>query len=413
MWEDVTIGFSKIIELSSRFARGNKDSRIYPTHGGTYPRTIDIACGMTVVFYDAVERRAWLTDGADALLLLVRTALSSVYARGAGNRSQKIVDQFDLAVSGLSPHAPAADILLCDSVRNIPLYGDKDHPRDLWYLEKLVEEKWELLDEMRSHQTRLRNQGGKDVSLRWPLPRVEGFEFIDMVSCSGPLRPKYAELNMSATWLELPSKLGAVNIIGASLGHLFRPIIDECKKAIEVPSGCDVLFVPNRLLDPKTSNRRGELYSDHVELARDLFWDEPYKSFGSIPCPCTHSNGHGTCGKVVSTLRNDRPKKLKDQRKAGWYDVFEEFPRGAIIIGSEAAARKAEGRPADSSLQLSSQVSTDSGYHSGHHGQGATDSNGNNPLAIRLRKRTASSIVSNYGSRIRCALRGQKPKTDP
>ena len=343
--EGITIGFSKVIEISTRFTKGKKDSGIYRSYDGPYPRMIDIASTMNVALYDMTDRRAWLMNATSTLLLLVRTALSSPYAPGSGQSLRKAVDELNSEVSKLPPDATAKDILLCSGIRKIALYGDDAHPEDVWHLEKLVLEKWNLLDEMRSRQKHILRQTQRgmngELSLRRPKSRIEGFDFIDMISCAGPLHLKHDDSSTSTQWSEINTKFNAISIMGCNFGQLLRPVVGECKKVAEVPPGRDIVVAPNNLLDPRWSTTGGWTGDiDCVQLSEDLFWNEPYQSFGTIPCPCIEPNVKGTCGKIVTVLRSCRQKMLKDQRQPGGYDVFEQFPKGAVMFGSEAASKK-------------------------------------------------------------------------
>ena len=365
-WEGVTIGFSKIIEVSTKFSVGKRDSRIYPQRSGPYPRMVDIAAGMKVTFYDVPERRAWLTDGASALLLLTRTALSSHYSRGAGKKSREILDQFNEAVASLHSGATAIDILLCRKIRSIPLYGNEDRPQDLWHFESLVLEQWNLLDEMRSRQARVNTSGSSEVGTRSPIStRVEGFQFVDMISCTGPIRPKYAKTQMDEMCRTLLYKHDAVTVLGASFGQLLRPLRQDCKAITEVPSGCDVLIAPNRLLDPRFSSVGGTIHHDCVELVEDVFWAEPHKSFPSEPCPCTEIDQNGHCGKAVTVLEKSRPKGLKGQRDIDFEGLFGKISNGATVFGSDSSVRRAKGHHVECTEQRSTEASGESGHRSG------------------------------------------------
>jgi hypothetical protein len=365
---------------------------------------------MSVVFHDVRERRAWLTDGASALLLLARTALSSTYSRGAGNKSQATLNLFEQAVAGLPADSTAADILLCSDVRSIPLYGDQGNPEDLWTFQSLVLEQWNLLEEIRSRQVLISASYSNGMPMYLPSSlRIEGFQFVDMISCKGPLYPKYAELPLRTKWPELPSKINAVTIFGNSFGQLFQTLECGCKTRLTVPSGCDVLVAQNRLLNPELLGRGGAIDSECIELAEGVFWDEPHKSFPAAACPCTNPSNTGDCGKVVTVMGSSRPKKLKEQRDADTVNVFEKYPNGAIMIGSEASARKARAQRYDSSADLSTQSSRDSGYDSASSPQGSSSSTS----PTRHRQKPLRSFIASSGSHFRRALGIGSSKAKP
>jgi hypothetical protein len=74
--EKVSISGGKIITAGPSFARGNKDSTLVRSSQGPYEYKIYAASRMKVIFYDTVDRRAWLVDGASALLHMTRAQLS-------------------------------------------------------------------------------------------------------------------------------------------------------------------------------------------------------------------------------------------------------------------------------------------------------------------------------------------------
>lgn len=212
-WEGITVGFSKTIELSTKFVRGQRDSRIHFEKKGPYRRMMDIAETINVVIYDASERISWLLNGTSALLLLVRTALTSPFAVGAGDDPERIGRRYELELSKLPGNATAKQILSWKPVYDIPLYEDDEDPANPWRLKQLVLEQWKLIDEMRSHQMRIQTAGYHDLHLHRPHSRVEGFDFFDMISYAGPLRPKYTDVGESLSWPSITSKFNAVTII--------------------------------------------------------------------------------------------------------------------------------------------------------------------------------------------------------
>ena len=64
------MNFGKYIGGSLNVQPGKKDSRLLREAKGPYERLVGTAEGMNVVMYGVQDRRAWLVDGASALLRL-------------------------------------------------------------------------------------------------------------------------------------------------------------------------------------------------------------------------------------------------------------------------------------------------------------------------------------------------------
>lgn len=71
--DKVSISGGKIINAGVTFARGIKDTPLYLKRAMAYEQEIHDAGNVQVVLYDMADKRAWLVDGACALLHLTCT----------------------------------------------------------------------------------------------------------------------------------------------------------------------------------------------------------------------------------------------------------------------------------------------------------------------------------------------------
>ena len=345
------MGFSKTIEMSTKITPGTKDSRLLRPAGGPYARMVGIASQMNVVLYDVKDQRGWLVDGASALLHLSRAALTSRHAPALETGlSSAPVAQFVHVDADPNHRATAKEVLLNKQNRKITLYENEDQPSDSWRFEDLVLEMWGMIDEMGSHQAKLRTPDHRKWELSNPFStRLEGFGFNDIIAGKNCLRPRYAKLASSGgNWLRFTTESGAINILGSCFGELIRSRSSCCKTCIEVPCGADFLAAPTaRLLS--IAEEMGEVSSDCLKLVHGVYWDDTHKSFGSVPCACLKKSSTSTCGKQITELQGNRRTKFKGKKPAAEENIFETCPSAAIIVGLQAASQRPSLSPSSTS----------------------------------------------------------------
>lgn len=318
--------------VSTKFTVGSKDSRLLRAPEGPYERLVRIAAQTDVVVHDTMDKRAWLIDGATALLHIRRAGLTSPHAPIEPLLS--IENRF-IHKDNLTPgRMTATDILLDKSNRKLVLYDGEGKHGQSWCFEDLVLENWSILGEIRSQQAKIQSSESK-WEIRNPFTvRLEGFEFNELVSGVTPIRPRCAKLEASgAKWIQFTNKCGAINIIGSGFGELLRPAVQDCEGCIELPHGVDFLAAPiGRLYS--IAQRYGRVESYFLELVHGIFWNDPSSSFGSSICRCIS----GICGKTVSELQEKRQPSPSTTRQAT-SSLLEHHPLAAIIIGLESALR--------------------------------------------------------------------------
>ncbi|KAK5735109.1 Rho GTPase activating protein [Elasticomyces elasticus] len=348
--ENVTIGVSKIIALSAKLSIGSKDMRHPMPISEDYRQRILQLEMIRVVFYDTSEKRAWMVNGADALLHLCRAYLSSPHAAPARHRiSEGLIRRF--THRDVSRQQTAYEVLCDPRNRSIPVCPGPHFRRSSsetslgMRFENIVVDFGELLWEMRGHQQKIQMaQKGSVTVQKWPsTAKLEGFGFADIVSMQPLLQPRFAELDFfGPSWLKVTDQAGSINIIGSGFGDLMASVSD-CTKCTEVPPGHNLLATSTELLRLIAQYTGGD--RPHcLKLAKGIFWNHPEDAYGSMEsslCHCDRSSHGLRCGVAGTSLDSaDAPAP-----RAWEYEQATRFasphPHAAVILGDKESWKKA------------------------------------------------------------------------
>jgi len=377
-WSTLSISGGKFLTVGASFAIGNKDlaPALKSSEARAYELQISDASNMAVLFYSSHDRRAWLLDGASALVHLARTWLQSGAARlknpelmhqlqyihGSGGQSAAIdtlMANRELAIfadtetkleESLSSSSTAdSDTATSDSgyatasgSRSVlPSLVKKESKRvtSRWTYKALVYDLWRSLEAMKAKLDQLKRHG-PEVRLRMPTmrPHLIGWDAVDLLSNRFPLEPRYVRLKAeSKSWVDYAAEISAVPLMAESFGELIRPSegVQVCKSMATLPTGRDVLATPVSVL--LLSARRFLRWEESIRHSSVRISDHTFlNGVDTASWRCTCKQGH-QC-RAVSEL-GSKPKK-SDTRMLGApsQTVFERYPRGAVIIG-EASQR--------------------------------------------------------------------------
>ncbi|KAK3117275.1 hypothetical protein LTR53_001535 [Teratosphaeriaceae sp. CCFEE 6253] len=334
--EGLTVGFSKILTLTTTLRPGNKVTVLTFAKTDSYIWNMEIAETMRVVFYDTDEKRAWLLDGADALLHMARAYLSSPHAAPAKNRySANLVECFVHRDISEGRRQTARQLLCNPQNRNIcicpaeipddntngetpagqdeaadkHLHGEESDRggqvlADKRRFEDLVTMYYETLIEMQAHQRRTSEpkQWVMPITRHPFAPKLEGFGFADLMEL-GRIWPRFAKLSDSArSWSRVTHAAEAISILGSGFGNLISAR-DRCSKCTEIPTGYDFLTTSASILRRIAQYRRGVSYQ-HLELIKGLYWNRPDDACRPTICRCSSATSpHGIkCGVTVTEL---------------------------------------------------------------------------------------------------------------
>jgi hypothetical protein len=329
--EKVTISGGKFIEAGATFSPGKKDTRLNLSSPGPYRKKIDSARQMNVILYDTEDKRAWLVDGANALIHLTRAQLGlELYSKGSFD-----LDSFphtdpelgsDAAVEALKSIGDKNPVLFEDS----PSFGQSTSTVIKWGVKDLVLENWHILEQIQDHQTEL-SAPGMPIRLS-PRDRLEGFGFMDIINGGRSIRPRVAGLKMTGRgWVDFTREIAAITLMARGFGEMIKPSPGSnklCATWATVPKGKDYLVVRIHHLR-EICEQFGELRSSPLQVVQGLYWHPTTSLFGDCKIKSRHRTTecliHNDCVQEFHSRCFPRIGTLKPP--------FEGDLAGAVIFG--------------------------------------------------------------------------------
>lgn len=262
---------------------------------------IKYAYNNSVVLYDVDDKRAWLVNGASALLHLVR---ASLVHDSKDKFKSAFLFQFDESRESITTHQPdsSIDVLIDRHNMVLELYHDKD---ELWIEEALnekgeiqkvskkkithvlfqdrVEQKYHILEQILEYQAKAASGLRLDFN---PRENLEGFDFMDIATGRDPILPRMEKLQPSGKgWVDFARAISAVTLFGRGFGELIKPTAeaDLCQSWIEMPKKKDYLAVSTQDLT-ELIEMRGDAEARPIRLVDEIYWHKPDKIFE--PCKC-------------------------------------------------------------------------------------------------------------------------------
>lgn len=323
--EKVTITGGKFLSIGGTFAFGDKDTSFGLSGPGPYERKIFWASQISVILYDVDDRRAWLVDGANALLHMTRAALSQKEFR---DNALLDLNKFsyadpdsgeDAAVNALKEIGLKNPILIYET----PTFLQSSSAEIKWGVKELVIELWHILEQIQDHQTA---RSGPGMPLRFTdRDKLEGFGFMDIVSGERTIRPRLAILKPSGRgWVDFARKVEAITLMARGLGELIKPSPTSpplCPIWEHVPTGQDYLVARIYQLR-QICEKIGSINEKSLELVQDLYWHQGGKLFE----PCNPRNCSSSCDRIQTIL----PEKTLGTKRCP--RPFHES-KGAVVFG--------------------------------------------------------------------------------
>lgn len=266
-----------------------------------------------VVLYDVDDRRAWLVDGATALLHLVRASLK--HDENDAFNSLCLFSSAFLEES-LRPgtgKSASIDFLTNKHNMSLPLYENPDDcRRELtvdgsgnrssvfsatqthYTLGQRIEGICNTLEQIVAHQTDVSTEDGIGFRVKATLRRqLEGFDFMDVATDEDPIWPRVTSLRATGRgWVDFTRAIHAVTLFASGLGDLIRPTTqsnDGCRRCLldsRVPKGKDFLAVCVPEIQ-EILQKRGSKGSVPWRLVDDIYWHVPDKTFEACSCSGT------------------------------------------------------------------------------------------------------------------------------
>lgn len=300
-FDKVTVGGGKFVSVSLGIVLGKRDKPVQNHKAGFYSDQIRQVLTKYVVFYDINEHRAWLVDGATALLHIVRASLVADEKNGF----RLLHKNHDIQEVEESTESSAVRTLTSEQNMHMTLYeqpGEEDSKTETKRLQggsdpaktevtvtykatyyrfsDRVNLVYSVLDDIFNHQCDMSSDGvGLKVSAS-PLQQLEGFDFKDIANGVKTLHPKAFSLGWKGMgWVDLLRDLHAITLFGRGFGDLLEPNSGQsslCTDWSRVPHDLNYLAVSNKTLQRILENQGDQDQTPRL-VAWQLYWHCPDK----------------------------------------------------------------------------------------------------------------------------------------
>ncbi|KAI1374831.1 hypothetical protein F4677DRAFT_461263 [Hypoxylon crocopeplum] len=353
-FEKITIAGGMFVTGSVSAAIGKKDKAVHIKSRDDYTMRLKWIAKKFVVLYDVQERRAWLVDGASALLHLVRASLK--HDSSDPFRSLFLYDEPALQEAP-QPHTgktASISVLANNENMKLPLYAKPDSSREdinvneagarssiisstkmNYCLKDRIESICDVLEQIMAHQADMSTQDGVGFKIKYSTRRqLEGFDFMDVATDEDLLWSRVITLRASGRgWVDFTRAIHAVSLFGTGFGDLIQPVKEgvakctNCRANAEVPKGQDYLTIcVSELQD--ILQKQGSDNTNPWRLVDDIYWHAPDKTFESCHCTKLNPSKHDR----VQVLLPATFPKLWGRGFKSPSDLLM-TPRGALLFG--------------------------------------------------------------------------------
>jgi hypothetical protein len=288
---------------------GIKDKPQHVSYDDDYLSTLDMISERYFVFYDNVDRRAWLLDGASAVLHLLRASIKYLQTK---SRLKDFVifndDELEEAGKDRKGGDAAFYVLANEYNQLLPLWSKTATPTEevtmkqwsaaeeavkyqkaYFCLKDRVLQICRILQQILAHQDDVHTRDGVGARVKLtPRRQLEGFDFMDVATNQGTLWPKVSYINARGEgWVDLTRKLHCSVLFGTRFGQLIKPTGKPCQLCMSnIPQGPDLLGIT--VVDLlNIIERKGEISHGPWRIVEDIHWYVPDQLFE--PCRCDPS----------------------------------------------------------------------------------------------------------------------------
>lgn len=274
---------------------GIRDKPVYLPRAKSYSGLLDWVSGQPVIFYDIDDRRAWLIDGASALLHLVRASIDQDREKPAYRSKWKFDGSLDgdtiyqggtvAAIETLSNIENLNRALYLDDIR--PVGGGKLEEVHYYFRDR-VHETLHYLQVLIDHQAQVAAQDGYwfRQSGKILTKSLIGFDFWDIAKPPGPIRPRAYHLRTGGHgWIEYIRSVRATTIFGKKFGELLQAQDQQslCPGWRSVPMGMDYLGASVATLKA-IHEARNEAVMGTGEITTEIVWSSRVELFTQCGC---------------------------------------------------------------------------------------------------------------------------------
>lgn len=298
---------------------GKRAKPVYLTRGDSLSDRYDWVADQSVVFHGVEDQRAWLVDGASALLHLVRASIERDRDQPAYRDKWKF--------NGLLRGSSAMEILSNPDNLNTTLYVD-DRVRSASGAEvdvvhtfrDRVQSVLHCLEALIENQAQAATQDGYWIrkSDATPSKTAVGFDFWDVAKPSRGVHRRVYNLRTPGLgwvhgWVDYIRSIGAMVIFGNDFGELIRPRSADglCPGWRMVPTGSELMCCTIGTLK---ALQKGENHLGPGELTSGIVWSSRRQLFA--PCPCLTPQVFGAASSHVDPVQYLLPKNKLGQLDA-------------------------------------------------------------------------------------------------
>ncbi|KAK4072053.1 hypothetical protein Trihar35433_4117 [Trichoderma harzianum] len=263
-----------------------------------YPSLLKWVGVQPIVFYDVADHRAWLTDGASALLHLVRVSLyldendpESVYDWVFD--ATQLKDKWD----GFTGRQAALKTLKSWDNLNLNVYvvrkqrrSDGGFETEYATLETQIKKILHSIEILIDKQAMSSSQDGIRIPQTLDIRRdIIGFDIQDIIDPCSAIRSRIKHLNSwGHGWVDLIPSIGTTTIFGQGFGDLICPKEPHalCSEWKSVPKGKDYMAASVSTLQMLYNQRLLRLDSglSPGEMTSKIVWVSPNPPFKSCEC---------------------------------------------------------------------------------------------------------------------------------
>ncbi|KAJ4855789.1 hypothetical protein T069G_09157 [Trichoderma breve] len=377
------------IEARADFGAGlnmsfnQKEKPFWLMRENDYPSLLKWVGIQPIVFYDVADRRAWLTDGASALLHLVRVSLyldendpESVYdwvfdatqlkdkwhgftGRQAALKTLKSWDNLNLNV-----------YVVCKQRRS-----EGGFETEYATLETRVKKILHSIEILIDKQAMNSSQDGIRIPQTLDIRRdIIGYDIQDIIDPCSAIRSRIKHIDSwGHGWVDLIPSIGTTTIFGRGFGDLISPEEPHalCSEWKSVPKGRDYMASSVATLQMLYKQRllREEPGLSPGEMTSKIVWVSPNHPFKSCEClqrsTSNTEDGDFHTDSVQFLIAKKSFRSRLMLRGSAPVDVMALDEKGAVVFGHIAfLSRKSEGKFAveqqDEDLDAASSVALSS-----------------------------------------------------
>lgn len=363
----VNITVSKIVGVGMTLTRGKKDIPPALTGNRAYALQVSAASDWHVIMHDTYDRRAWLLDGASALVHISIARLYScdelerLTAEANGESGEEFSPKADQLKypPNYEGRQSALKVLLNNENRELRIFPETKLEEEVlvrdsdtgnlqrtikqtktwWCWKDLVTEKFAILELLHDQSFRKRHCPATDIKLPFGPRSIEGFEFGDIVQGCSPLQPRVTRLDASyGDWLDFSVEIDAIILFGSGFGELIKPAEVfsgaaskvRCGQRASCPADHDYLAAPISVLTEihKKCRSRKSRSDNCLRLSEKTFWHDALVPMEH--CNCASKRCSIKTAKLQSASASARQSAVQSLPD----EVFKRYARGAIVFGS-------------------------------------------------------------------------------